>query len=84
MMVMGYNDDSFATAASDFATNAISAFNKTSGFEGLQTYVSYARGTEGLEAMYGKEKLPRLLDLKRKWDPQGLFVFNNPLPVPGR
>jgi hypothetical protein len=31
--------------------------------------------------MYGKEKLPRLLDLKKKWDPQALFSFNNPLPV---
>ena len=84
MMVMGYTDDSLANAVNDFATSAVSALNSTSGFNGLKAYVSYARATEGLDAMYGKNKLPRLLSLKKKWDPQGLFVFNNPLPVPGR
>jgi hypothetical protein len=78
---MNYADGTLAQTAANYATSAISAYNASSGFQDLQTYVSYARGTEGLDAMYGKEKLPRLLDLKKKWDPQALFSFNNPLPV---
>jgi hypothetical protein len=78
---MYYTDETLAQIATDYVTSAIAAYNATSGFQDLQTYVSYARGTEGLDAMYGKEKLPRLLDLKKKWDPQALFSFNNPLPV---
>jgi hypothetical protein len=81
MVIMNYADETLAQTATHYATTAISAYNATSGFQGLQTYVSYARGTEGLVSMYGKEKLPRLLDLKKKWDPQALFSFNNPLPV---
>ena len=81
MIIMNYEDEALAQTSADYATSAVSAYNATSGFDGLQTYVSYARGTEGLDAMYGERKLPRLLDLKKKWDPQALFSFNNPLPV---
>jgi Berberine and berberine like len=82
MLVLGYTDPSLASTVDEFATSAISAFNATSGFDELRVYVSYARGTEGLEAMYGPRKLGRLLALKKEWDPDGLFVFNNPLPPP--
>jgi hypothetical protein len=57
------------------------AFDATSGFDELKIYNNYGHGTEGLNALYGKRKLRRLLDLKKEWDPKGLFVYNNPLPI---
>ncbi|KAF3048401.1 hypothetical protein E8E12_011767 [Didymella heteroderae] len=36
------------------------------------TYANFAHGDESLEAIYG-ESLPRLRELKRKWDPEGIF-----------
>lgn len=44
-------------------------------------YVNYAHGDEPLEAIYGAEKLPRLIGLKQKWDPNNIFAFNNALPT---
>ena len=73
-------DGSIGAKVDEFALSAVKAFNATSGFDDLHIYVSYAHGTEGLNAMYGAEKLPRLLTLKKKWDPKGLFSYNNGLP----
>jgi FAD/FMN-containing dehydrogenase len=36
------------------------------------TYANFAHGDESLEAIYG-ESVPRLKDLKTKWDPKGVF-----------
>lgn len=36
------------------------------------TYSNFAHGDESLEAIYG-DSLPRLRELKRKWDPEGVF-----------
>ncbi|KAF2623315.1 FAD-binding domain-containing protein [Macroventuria anomochaeta] len=36
------------------------------------TYASFAHGGESLEAIYGTS-LPKLRELKRKWDPKGVF-----------
>ncbi|KAL4908421.1 hypothetical protein BDW74DRAFT_175103 [Aspergillus multicolor] len=74
-------DIALADRAAAFANSAVELFNATSGFDGLKLYANYAHGDEGLDAMYGAEKLPRLLELKREWDPKNLFRFNNPLPV---
>ncbi|KAJ5422629.1 hypothetical protein N7491_011074 [Penicillium cf. griseofulvum] len=63
----------------EFALSAVEAFNATSGFDDLRIYISYSHSTEGLNPMYGPEKLPRLLKLKKKWDPKGLFNYNNGL-----
>ncbi len=38
-------------------------------------------GDESLPQSTAQKKLPRLLELKKKWDPKGLFSFNNALPV---
>ncbi|CAG7946347.1 unnamed protein product [Penicillium nalgiovense] len=80
MFTFSFTDSSIGGKVDDFALAAVKAFNATSGFDGLHIYVSYAHGTEGLNAMYGAEKLPRLLKLKKKWDPKGLFSYNNGLP----
>ncbi|KAJ4304906.1 hypothetical protein N0V90_000434 [Kalmusia sp. IMI 367209] len=53
----------------------------TSGFPELTVFVNYAHGDEKLEQIYGKEKLPRLAALKKTWDPQQVFSWNNGLPT---
>ncbi|KAE8391158.1 hypothetical protein BDV23DRAFT_171897 [Aspergillus alliaceus] len=54
----------------------------TSGFGSLQTYVNYAHGDhEGPEVWYGKDNSPRLVQLKRQWDPEGKFGPGNPIPL---
>ncbi|CAI7668893.1 unnamed protein product [Penicillium manginii] len=52
----------------------------TSGFDSLTTYINYAHGDEGPEVWYGKDNLPRLVQLKKKWDPEGKFGAGNPIP----
>ncbi|KAF7863837.1 hypothetical protein EAF04_006802 [Stromatinia cepivora] len=56
-------------------------FAATSGYPDLSVYVNYAHGDETLEQIYGAAKLPRLAKLKKTWDPDNLFAFNNPLPA---
>ncbi len=51
------------------------------GYPELSVFVNYARGDETLEQIYGRDKLPRLAALKKKWDPKGVFSFNNALPT---
>jgi hypothetical protein len=53
----------------------------TSGYGDLSVYVNYARGDETLPQIYGETQLPRLVSLKRKWDPTGVFVYNNAIPT---
>ncbi|KAI5918786.1 hypothetical protein F4810DRAFT_690548 [Camillea tinctor] len=56
-------------------------FQATSGYPDLSVYINYAYGDESLEQKYGAEKLPRLIALKQKWDPNNVFGYNNPLPT---
>jgi len=54
----------------------------TAGYGGdLAVYVNYAHGDEKLEQVYGAEKLPQLVALKKKYDPSNVFAFSNPLPT---
>jgi hypothetical protein len=59
------------------------SWSRTGGYakEGGTIYVNYARGDEPLESVWGVEKLPRLAALKKKWDPNNVFAYNNPLPT---
>ncbi|OTA57984.1 Glucooligosaccharide oxidase [Hypoxylon sp. EC38] len=52
-----------------------------SGYSNLTVYVNYAHGDETIEQIYGADKLPRLAKLKKAWDPDNVFAFNNPLPT---
>jgi hypothetical protein len=54
---------------------------KTSGYPELSIYVNYAHGDEELAQIYGRDKLPRLASLKKTWDPNNIFGYNNALPV---
>ena len=74
-----YNDSTLEAPVNAFARKARAQFNATSGFDSLQIYVSYGHRDEGLHALYGSTKLHRLQALKRQWDPQNLFRFNEGL-----
>ena len=78
----GYNyaDPSIDTQVNQFASSARTAFTATSGFDDLELYPTYSHGDEGPQVWY-REKLPQLEQLKKKWDPKGLFGFMNPVPV---
>ena len=84
MIQMSFTGDPNGPAAN--AANAVAQdlrprFQATSGYEELEIYVSYAHGDEKPENWYGKDKLPRLVQLKNKWDPQNLFQYDNGLPL---
>lgn len=70
-----------ANAANKVAQDLRTAFAKTSGYDQLEIYVSYAHGDEDPASWYGKDKLPRLVGLKNKWDPKDIFRFDNGLPT---
>ncbi|KAI9789483.1 MAG: hypothetical protein M1816_006025 [Peltula sp. TS41687] len=81
MLSFTWTDPSAENAANAMARQLREEFTATSGYPGLNVYVSYAHGDESLEAIYGADKLPRLAQLKRQWDPQNVFAFNNALPT---
>ncbi|RYP20632.1 hypothetical protein DL765_002703 [Monosporascus sp. GIB2] len=68
-------------AANALARELRRDFAATSGYPDLSVYVSYAHGDETVQQIYGKDKLPRLVALKRKWDPHNVFAYNNALPT---
>jgi hypothetical protein len=67
-------------AANALAESLRADFAATSGYPDLSVYVSYAHGDEKLEQIYG-DSLPRLVALKKKWDPKNVFKYNNGLPT---
>ncbi|KAK8024486.1 FAD-dependent oxidase [Apiospora rasikravindrae] len=75
-----YDDSKIDKQINQFASDARSAFAASSGFDELEMYVTYAHGDEGPQAWY-REKLQQLVQLKKKWDPKGLFSFMNPVPT---
>lgn len=56
-------------------------FHDTMGFETFHVYLNHAVGDEGPEAWYGAHNLPRLVALKRQWDPENKFGFTCPVPL---
>ncbi|KAI1390513.1 uncharacterized protein F4822DRAFT_441886 [Hypoxylon trugodes] len=72
-------DNPFAKTANSFALELRGDIVATSGYPELSAYVSYAWGDETLKQKFGPHKLSRLLELKRKWDPDNIFRYCNPL-----
>ncbi|KAL9639040.1 MAG: hypothetical protein Q9164_001175 [Protoblastenia rupestris] len=64
-----------------FLVDARNKFTKTSGYDNLTMYINYGHGDEGPGVLYSPRKLDRLTRLKREWDPDQQFSFNNPLPL---
>ncbi|KAH7308680.1 hypothetical protein B0I35DRAFT_471224 [Stachybotrys elegans] len=74
--------DVAAQAAVDEAGKKIRAdFAQTSGYGGLAVYVNSARGDETLEQIFGRDKLPRLAEAKRRWDPTNAFKYMHAIPT---
>ena len=74
-----YTDRSLDKPVSEFLADARSRFQKTSGFPELSVYPGYAHGDEGVNAWYSSRKLERLSALKKVWDRNGVFSWNNPI-----
>ncbi|KAI1087103.1 hypothetical protein F5B19DRAFT_90909 [Rostrohypoxylon terebratum] len=68
-----YLDDSIGPVATNWSEAQRDKFYAASGFEEEHVYVNYALGDEGPEAWWSKENLPKLRELKAKWDPNNLF-----------
>jgi len=83
MSFSGWTDGDVTTpkAAEAIALELRDDFALTSGYPDLTVYVNYAHGDEKLEQIYGADKLPRLAALKKTWDPDNVFAYNNALPT---
>ncbi|GLA24796.1 hypothetical protein AnigIFM63326_001079 [Aspergillus niger] len=69
-------------AVNSFMRSIRSQFQLTSGFSEMEIYLNYAHGDEGADVWYSPQHLPKLSQLKSKWDPDELFSFNYPVPLP--
>ncbi|KAI0409686.1 FAD-binding domain-containing protein [Xylaria palmicola] len=74
-------DNPFGASVNDFAKELRADLVASSGYPELSAYVSYTYGDETLEQKFGRDKLPRLIELKKKWDPENVFGYCNPLPT---
>ncbi|KAI0802112.1 FAD-binding domain-containing protein [Xylaria sp. FL0064] len=72
-------DNPFGNMANAFAKELRADLVDTSGYSELSAYVSYAYGDETLDQKFGRDKLSRLMELKREWDPRNVFGYCNPL-----
>lgn len=50
---------------------------KSSGKSRLEVYTHFAHGDEGAAAWYGDDNVLRLRELKKQYDPAGVFSFYN-------
>ncbi|EHK18433.1 uncharacterized protein TRIVIDRAFT_134898, partial [Trichoderma virens Gv29-8] len=73
-------DDATAQASNKLGKELRNQFATTSGYSEKAIFVNYAHGDESIENIYGRRKLPRLAQLKKKYDPSNLFAYNHPLP----
>ncbi|UKZ52644.1 hypothetical protein TrVGV298_006425 [Trichoderma virens] len=74
-------DDATAQASNKLGKELRNQFATTSGYSEKAIFVNYAHGDESIENIYGRRKLPRLAQLKKKYDPSNLFAYNHPLPT---
>lgn len=75
------DNNSSASDEIEFALEIRKDLVAASGYPELTTFVNYAHGDEKIERIYGAHKLPQLAALKKKWDPNQQFSFNNGIPI---
>lgn len=80
-MTWDEGDNVTANAAMAVAREVRAAVAATSGYPDVSVFINYARGDERLEQIYGSVNLPRLTQLKKIWDPNHIFSYNNGLPT---
>ncbi|KAI3336885.1 Glucooligosaccharide oxidase [Xylariaceae sp. AK1471] len=73
------HDSTTEAAAKTLGCKLRDRFVATSGYPSLAVYTSYAGGDETLEQIFGHDNLPRLVALKKQWDPTGVFNYQNAL-----
>ncbi|VUC29390.1 unnamed protein product [Clonostachys rosea] len=67
-----YEDSSLDDEADKLGAQVRALWRETDGFDTPRTYINFAHGDEDLVDIYG-ESLPRLRELKKKWDPANRF-----------
>ncbi|PVI05760.1 FAD-binding domain-containing protein [Periconia macrospinosa] len=67
-----WDDESLDGVVEEYGEEVRSLWRSSSGFEQSRAYLNFAHGDEPLEEIYG-ESLPRLKELKKKWDPEAKF-----------
>ncbi|ORY71928.1 uncharacterized protein BCR38DRAFT_480404 [Pseudomassariella vexata] len=80
-MIWNKGDNVTAQAASALGRELRDDLRFTSGYSEPSVFINYARGDETLERIYSRDNLPRLASLKKKWDPNHVFSFNNIFPT---
>ena len=80
-MTWDQGDSTTANAATALSKELRKDVAATSGYGDVTIFVNYAHGDEKIENIYGKDKLPRLAQLKKTWDPSNVFSFNNKVPA---
>ncbi|KAI1502629.1 FAD-binding domain-containing protein [Biscogniauxia marginata] len=81
MFQFAWSDHGVADVSNALGRQLRSDFVATSGYDDISAYVSYAHGDERIEEIYGAKKLQRLAALKKAWDPNNAFAYNNALPT---
>ncbi|VUC28050.1 unnamed protein product [Clonostachys rosea] len=77
-ILFGYEYAAWDQEVEVFGSRVRDLWRASSGFDTQRTYINFAHGDESLEEIYG-ESLPRLRELKQKWDPE--HVFNQWFPI---
>jgi hypothetical protein len=75
------NSTSNGNAVNAFLQPVRRNFQAVSGFPSLQVYINYGYGDEGAASWYGAQNLPRLVALKKQYDPKNQFGPGNPVPL---
>ncbi|KAI0469320.1 Glucooligosaccharide oxidase [Xylaria cf. heliscus] len=80
LISFSWNSSATQEAGRVTAHEVRSSFVETSGYDDLAVYVSYTQGDETLSQIFGGN-LPRLTQIKKKWDPNNVFRFYHALPT---
>ncbi|KAL7797894.1 hypothetical protein V8C43DRAFT_313982 [Trichoderma afarasin] len=81
LFVYDTGDSVTAQGAATYGSQLRSQFAPYSRYSTPTVFVNYARGDEKIEDIYGADKLPRLAQLKQKYDPNNLFAYGHPIPL---
>jgi hypothetical protein len=83
LLTVWYKDASFDGEAEKYGKRSREIMRSHSGFSEPRLYLNYARGDEGLAPIYGQEKwrLEKLVNLKKKYDPEGAFSHYHGIPT---
>lgn len=83
LLLAMYNDVGLDGPAAEWLRGSAEVLHAQSGFAKPAVYMNYANGWEGTGASYGYEewRVEKLRELKRRWDPEGMFSAFHPIPL---